>query len=123
MIRNTDQMITIAKQMPDFEGRVYRDYPEAYPGCPLCVISVISSTADLVIQGEEVVSSITYSVDVYADSPDDAEDIISELIDLYTAYNIVRVGGASGFDSESAMYRANISLRATLDKRGGSYHN
>lgn len=123
MIRNTDQMIAIAKQMPDFEGRVYRDYPEAFPGSPLCTISVISTTADLVIGGEEIVTSITYSVDVFADSPDDAEDIMSELIDLYTAYNIVRVGGSSGFDSDCALYRANISLRAMLDKRGASYHN
>lgn len=123
MIRNMDQMITIAKQIPDFEGRVFREFPQVFPEAPFVVISAVSGVADLVIGGEEIISSMTYSVDVYADTPDDAEDLLSELNDLYTEYNIIRIGGSSGFDSNCALYRANISLRATLDKRGGSYHN
>lgn len=122
MIENTDQMITIAKQIEEFDDRVYREFPQTMPKAPFAVLSVISMTADFVSEGREVIASITYSVDVYADAPDDCADIASELNDLYSQYNIIRVGGSTGFDSDCSLYRVNTSLRATLDSRGGSYH-
>jgi len=120
MITNMDQLITLTKTVSGLTD-VYRGYPEAQPEAPFAIISTVSNNDVLNIDAEEIVSTATYQVDIYAEDPATAEDYAASVDSVFKQYGIIRSGYFDGFEPSNGLRRVTISFRVTLDKRGNTY--
>ena len=122
MISITDDLIEMARQVMEFGGRVYRTYPQRpMLDMPYCVISQIGRSQDLTENGEEVIANVTYNVTVYAPTPDEASDLMEEVINIYNTKRIQNIGYNDSYLVDNNLWSATAVFQAKVDRRGNVY--
>lgn len=123
MIDIIDQMITLTKGVPEFDGRVYRYYPQSNDddGKPYATITRGSRIPVLIGEGgKEVITALSYHVNIFAGSPTSCDDILYHLVDLYKSRRIICTGISSGYSS-GRMYYITATFGVTVDIRGNPF--
>lgn len=123
MIDICDTLIEWAKEIEGFEGRVYRIYPQK--NLTMKTYCTITPTGHHTIltgmDGEEVITDLSYSVQVFGKSPKALDSIVGELTDLYQRKNVIRQGIAYGRSEDYSSYTASMSFTVRMDKRGWAF--
>lgn len=123
MIDILDQLIALTKTVDEFGGRVYRQYPQTSDGDTVRYAIITRGSHTPLLVGDdngELISSLSYQVDVFGTSPSDCDDIVSGLVELYKPHRIICTGISPGYMSER-MYCVTATFSVTLDKRGYPY--
>ncbi|MBQ7701532.1 MAG: hypothetical protein IJT54_03925 [Candidatus Methanomethylophilaceae archaeon] len=121
MITNLDQLIGLTKTVSNFDERVYRGWPEAKPESPFAIVTTVANVTNYQYDQEEIIADLTYQVDIFADDPAEAEDLASDVSNLFNRYGIIRSGYFDGFEPSEGLRRVTINFRVSLDKRGNTY--
>ena len=122
MISITDDLIEMARQVMEFGGRVYRTYPQRHMlDMPYCVVSQVGRSQDLTENGQEVLVTVTYNVVVYAPTPDQAEDLADEVINIYNTKRIQNIGYNDSYLVDNNLWSATAVFQAKVDRRGNVY--
>ena len=121
MIDLYSHVVDIIGAVDGLGGRVYSDYPSRVPTkAPYAIVGEIGNAVDLLSDGEEIIATMTYSVDVFAPARADCRAIVSDICQVAARYGGIRLGLFDGF-SESNLARINITLRFRADKRGATF--
>lgn len=107
-----------------FEGRVYRRWPKTKAKTPSCIVSRVSGHPTLIDEdGQEVIATLVYSVDVNADDPDQADALAEQVIDALGGMNFTRTGDTDFYDGEMRASRRVLTFIGTVDTRGQPFTN
>lgn len=116
-----DDLIYTAQKMPLLDGRAYRSYPnvDANTDKPFVVInpsgrSVLATDTD----GQEMLVSLTYMVEIFADSPTAIDTIFENLNFLYSSKGLQNQGYNPSFNTDTETYTANAVWSGVSDRRG-----
>lgn len=122
MIDITEQLLNIARTVDDFEGRCYSYYPnQVKPGKPMMVLTCSGHDPMFSSGGEEVIATLTYTVDAYAKTPSDIRRLLGELTDKYGRLHLRLIGRASDYDSAYNLHHTQATFSVVVDKRGTTY--
>ena len=124
MIDNIEQMISIARGVPALGNRVYREYPQKVDNVDFEPYAVITrgSRVPILIDSDnsELITSLSYHIDIFAEKPTDADDLLKAMVELYKPKRILCTGISSGY-SAGRMYYVTATFSVTLDIRGTPY--
>lgn len=122
MIDITDELIEWAKEIEDFEGRVFRIYPQRnLASKTYCIVTPTAHNPVLMEDGEEVIADLGWSVQIIGTSPKALDSILNRLIHKYASRNVCCEGITHGYTPDYHQYNALINLRATVDRRMMAY--
>lgn len=124
MIDNIEQMVSIARGVPGLGNRVYREYPQKVDNVSFEPYAVITrgSRVPILIDSDnsELITSLSYQIDIFAEKPTDADDLLKQMVELYKPKRILCTGISSGY-SAGRMYYVTATFSVTLDIRGTPY--
>jgi len=120
IVDNYAQMLRIVNNCPDLTGKVYTDYPRARTKAPFAVVKRISNTPDCVDveEGREVINTLYYSVDIYAQDNTSVQELGDFVIGLYIPYNILKAGDIPIRSSAKDLTGRSLTLRLQLNEYG-----
>jgi len=122
MIDVLESIVEIITGIQDFDGRVYRKWPQKKATVPSCLISRISaSPLSTDADGQEMAVRFVYSVDVNASTPDQADELAGKVIDALAEYNFHRQGDTDFYDDAMRSYRRILTFMGTVDLRGNTF--
>lgn len=122
MISINDQLIDMAKQVAGFGGRVYRAYPQTLLlDRPYCIVRQAGRSQELTENGEEVMVSLTFNVSVYDTTPDGAEDLMADVINIYNRKRIQNVGYGDAYLIDNDLWTVSAVFQVKVDRRGNTY--
>jgi len=122
MIDALEDLVTVLGRLEGLQGRVYRRWPKKKAVMPCCLISRISATPTFTdADGGEVIATLTYSIDINAVTPDEADAIASRVIDALAQYNFHRTGDMDFYDDQLRASRRILTFMGTVDKRGNTF--
>lgn len=122
MIDITDDLIRWAKEIDEFEGRVFRIYPQRnLSKRTYCIVTPTAHTPILIEDGEEVIAELGWTVQIIGDSPKALDSILNRLIHKYASRNVCCEGITQGYTPDYHQYNAMITFGATVDRRRMSY--
>lgn len=124
MIDIVDDVVAVCKSVEALNGHVYRRWPKVSRKTPMpaCIVSRVGSAPVFTdADGSEVVVRLTYSVDVNAESQEEADGIAEQVVDGLARYNLHRTGFTDFFDDALKVYRVIITVSGTIDKRGNTF--
>jgi len=86
--------------------RVSLEFPSVREEFPVITITEVSNTSDYIVEGKEMISDVTYQIDVWDNGPSRSrtEEISAKVSDAMLANNYVRVLGR-GFRDVSGLHR------------------
>lgn len=98
-------------------ARVELEFPDAKATFPLITICEVSNTADLVIEGVEFRSDITYQIDVWDNGKDRSlvEDIANQVSHVLTANHFYRTMSRNMKDP-SGLHRKTMYFKTKAGK-------
>lgn len=124
MIDLTDDIVGLAKSIPVLGGRVYRAYPnvDSDVDTPFAIINpatrnVIQTDTD----GSELMVSVSFMADFFADSVSELDEIFAKLNELYNSKGLQNIGYNPSYQPTNEMYTANASWSGIVDRRGMVY--
>lgn len=91
------------------------EFPDAKAKFPVITITEITNTEDMSIEGKEVLSDITYQVDVWdnGSTREKCEEIAGKVSEIMTANHFTRVLGR-GFKDVSGLNRKMMYFRTNV---------
>lgn len=105
-----------------FNGRVYRKWPKKIVTKPSCLVSRISAFPVLTDEnGGEVIATLTYSVDINAESADRCDELAAEVIDALASISFHRTGDSDFYDDTIKAARRILTFMGTVDTRGQTF--
>lgn len=124
MIDILESIVEILRTVDGFNNRVYRRWPKTNAVNPSCLVSRISATPTLSdADGSEVIVQFAYSIDINADTADEADTLASEVIDRLGTINFHRTGDMDFYDDSFGAYRRILTFMGSVDKRGNTFTN
>ena len=124
MIDALADIVEIITAIQGFNGHVYRRWPKTKPKMPACIISRISATPTFTdSDGSEVITSMTFSVDINATDADQADTLASQVIDALGGYNFHRTGDMDFYDDALRVSRRILTFMGSMDRRGNTFTN
>lgn len=122
MIDITDDLIRWAKEIEEFEGRVYRIYPQKnLAGKTYCIVTPTAHAPRLMEDGQEVIADLGWTVQVIGKSPTTLDNLMEQLIHKYGGRNVLCEGITQGYNPDYRMYNTMATFTATVDKRRMSF--
>lgn len=118
MIDITDDLIRWAKEIDEFEGRVYRIYPQKnLADKTYALVTPTGHVPRLMEDGKEVMVDLAWTVQIIGRSPKTNDRLLSEIIDKYGERNVLCEGITAGYSPDYRMYNLMATFTATVDKR------
>ena len=113
----------MTKGVPEFEDRVFRAYPQLCDRMePFAVVEKSTRTPEMIDDdGNEIIVALTYTVSVFDYTPEDVDNRVSELTDIYNRVHIQNIGNVRGFQLSNGMYSSQITISMKVDSRGYIY--
>ena len=122
MIDITNDVIRILGEIDGLNGRVYRRWPKKDAKMPAVLVSRVGGYAKFTdTDGSEVIADLTYSIDINAKNQEDADRLVSEVLDVLGGYNLHRTGLTDFYDDILRVYRVILTVSGTVDKRGNTF--
>ena len=122
MIDVMEWMIDTAEEVDELDA-VYQTYPRKI--VEKGAVAIIMQTGRMPVthaHGEEVVTQLTFQVDVLAPTQTAAREISDAIANKYTANNGEVTGWSVSYDETYQRYATTWSVSVTVDKRGTFYH-
>lgn len=122
MIDITDDVVKILNAEPELKGKVYRRWPKKSLKMPAVLVSRIGGNPiQTDADGSEVIATLTYSVDINANTQEKADSLTAIASDALSRYNLHRAGMTDFYDEVLQVYRVILTLTVTVDKRGNTF--
>lgn len=119
MIDITDHLISIAKEIDAFGGRVYRIYPQTNTQLKtFCTITPSGHNPTVREDGLEVVTEKSWTVQIVAPDPSKLDDLLNQLTIKYGQRNLVCTGTTYGYNADVKRFTVLATFSGTVDKRG-----
>jgi len=124
MIDIVDDVVAVCKAVEALDGHVYRRWPKVAKKTPMpaCLISRMGASPVFTdADGSEVVVRLTYSIDINAESQEQADGIAEQVADGLARYNLHRTGFTDFYDDALRVYRVILTVTGTVDRRGNTF--
>jgi hypothetical protein len=122
MIDIIEDVVALIRAEPGFHNRVYRMWPRTKAVKPCCVVTRTSAvTTSTDHDGSELDVQLVYTIDIDADSIDEADSLASSAIDRMATINFHRSGDTNFYDASNAAYRRVVSFIGTVHRDGNIF--
>ena len=122
MIDVIDDIVKVLNSIDELKGKVYRRWPKKAVKMPAVLVSRIGGNPTLTeSDGSEVIASLTYSIDINANTQEKADSLTAIVVDTLSQYNMHRAGTTDFYDEVLQVYRCILTFMVTVDKRGNTF--
>lgn len=122
MIDIIDDVIREIRSIEAVGDSVYRRWPKKKVAMPAVLVSRMGATPVFTdADGQEVIMTLYYSIDINADVQEDAESITAQVVDKLARYNLHRTGIQDFYDDALKVYRVILTVGGTVDRRGNTF--
>ena len=122
MIDIIDDVIREIRSIESVGDNVYRRWPKKKVAMPAVLVSRMGATPVFTdADGQEVIMTLYYSIDINANVQEDVESITAQVVDKLARYNLHRTGIQDFYDDALKVYRVILTVSGTVDRRGNTF--
>ena len=122
MIDIMDSIIATLGSIEELDGRVYRRWPRKDVRMPAALVSHMGRMPMLTDEeGMELLTSLTYSIDINAKDLETADRVTEKVINALARYNMHTSGQVDFYDDQLRVYRSILTVGGVVDIRGNTF--